>query len=329
MDFTKENIAGLTLTADKSDAIYFADDLPGFGIRLRSGGRRSWIVQYRAGGRQRRETLGDARRLTLKAARAAAEKRFAQIALGGDPQAGKAAARARAAVTVGPLVDRYLKVKQPVVRLNTFVADERYLRVYWSPLHALPMHTVERRLVAARLGHITTEHGVTAAARARQSLSAFFAWAIREGIAEANPVIGSNNPGAQLRARDRVLTDEELRAIWRACREDDFGRIVRLLMLTGARRDEIGGLRWSEIDVDRGILNIPGGERTKNHHPLNLVLPEAALSIVRSVPKRGRPRSAVRRGEGPFSAWSYSISLFGISNRKSRRAQADRGLAHP
>ena len=125
MEFTKETIAALTLPAGKSDVIHFDDALPGFGIRLRAGGKRVWIVQYRAAGRQRRETLADARRVDLKGARAAAKNRFAQVALGGDPQGKKEAARKRAAVTVGPAIIRYLASKKPKIRANTYVADNR------------------------------------------------------------------------------------------------------------------------------------------------------------------------------------------------------------
>ncbi|MCX7313380.1 MAG: tyrosine-type recombinase/integrase [Alphaproteobacteria bacterium] len=196
------------------------------------------------------------------------------------------------------------------MRANTYVADHRYMNGYWKPLRSLPIDTVNRRLVAARLNEIAADHGVTAAARARQSLSAFFGWAIREGLASENPVIGTNNPGASLKPRDRVLTEAELRAIWTACRDDDFGRIVRLLMLTAARRDEIGGLRWSEVDLDRGTLHIPG-DRTKNHHPLQLTLPPAAISILKSA-RRKEGRDLIFGGKGgSFSAWSYSTLTLG------------------
>jgi integrase len=85
---------------------------------------------------------------------------------------------------------------------------------------------------------------------------------------------------------------------------------VRLLTLTAARRDEIGGLRWSEIDLDAGLLNIPG-DRTKNHHPLLLTLPPAAVSILKSVPRREGRDLIFGGGDGPFSAWSYSTLTLG------------------
>jgi integrase len=304
MEFTKANIEALSLPHGKADAIFFADDLPGFGIRLRAGGGRAWVVQYRAAGRQRRVTIGDARKVNLKAARAEAEKRFAEITLGRDPQAEKEEAKSRAAVRVGPLVTKYLELKRPIVRRNTYVADERYLTSYWKPLHSLSVDAATRRVIASELNDIAAERGVTAAARARQSLSAFFTWLIREGMADANPVVGTNDPARGVEARDRVLSDAELRIVWKASGEGHFGAIVRLLALTGCRRDEIGGLRWSEIDLDKGLLTIPGS-RTKNHHAHLLTLPEAALSILRNIRRRDDREYLFGARGGPFSRWAW------------------------
>ena len=75
-----------------------------------------------------------------------------------------------------------------------------------------------------------------------------YSWAMKEGLCESNRSIATNDPAAGIPTRDRVLSDDEIRAIWTACRDDDFGRILKLLLLTGARRDEIGGLA---MDRDR------------------------------------------------------------------------------
>jgi len=69
---------------------------------------------------------------------------------------------------------------------------------------------------------------------------------MREGVTSTNPVVGTNDPADGIEPRDRVLAPEEVKTIWNQCRDDDFRRIVRLLLLTACRRDEIGGLRWSE-----------------------------------------------------------------------------------
>src|SRR5262249_58939539 len=109
---------------------------------------------------------------------------------------------------------------------------------------------VPRRDVAARLVAITREHGSIVAARARAALSTFFVWAMQMGMVENNPVIGTIQP-KNSKPRERTLSDEELAAIWRACKDDDYGRIVRLLGLLGARRAGIGGMAWWQRDHPR------------------------------------------------------------------------------
>jgi len=156
---------------------------------------------------------------------------------GDDPQARKAEARARAATTLGAVLATYLDLfAAQRLRPETLRETRRYLKVSWKPLHGLGLNHIDRRAVAARIPEIAPENGPIAANRARVALSAFFNWAMREGLSHTNPVIGTNR-AADERSRHRVLTDDELAAIWRACRDDDYGRIVRLLILTGQRRE--------------------------------------------------------------------------------------------
>lgn len=305
MIFTAETIATLTLPADKQDAIYFDDAMPGFGVRLRAGGKVVWIAQYRVDGRTKRQTLGDVRKVNLESARTAARKCFATVTLGGDPQASKAEAKARAALLLGRLFDEYLEVAEQELRPNSYVAVKRYLtKYYFKSLRRRPAHEVKRRDVAVAIGEITKKSGKTSAARARSALSAFYVWAIKEGLADENPVIGTADPSEGLESRDRVLANDEIRAIWNACEDDDFGRIVRLLFLTACRRDEIGGLSWNEIDLDGGMLNIPG-TRTKNHQPLDQPLPPLAVEILRSATQREGRALVFGGGARGFNAWSY------------------------
>jgi hypothetical protein len=111
-------------------------------------------------------------------------------------------------------------------------------------------------------------------------------------------------------ARTRLLDDGELAAIWRAAGSGQFDSIVRLLMLTGARREEIGGLRWSEIDLDRAVIVLPG-ERTKNSREHVVALSTDAISILKAQPRRldrgGAPRDLVfGHGMRGYSGWSKS-----------------------
>ena len=114
MKLTKATIARLKLPEGKTDVIFFDDDDPGFGLRIRAGGKRTWIVQYRVGRQQRRVTLGAVNALDPEKARKAARDRLAQVTLGGDPQRDRMEARASAATTFGSVVNRYLKVQGSV-----------------------------------------------------------------------------------------------------------------------------------------------------------------------------------------------------------------------
>src|SRR5262245_51453824 len=119
-----------------TDRIEWDPELPGFGIRTRST-KSVYIVQYRIGRQQRRESLGDVRRLTRTDARKIARQRFAQVELGVDPAAERAQARARS-LTLGIVIARYIDAKRDVLRSNTFKAAARYFGVHWKPLHERP-----------------------------------------------------------------------------------------------------------------------------------------------------------------------------------------------
>jgi integrase len=123
-------------------------------------------------------------------------------------------------------------------------------------------------------------------------------WAQQQGKAESNPVAFTEKREEQ--KRERVLSDDELRAIWNAAGEGDYGTIVKLLMLTGQRREEIGGLMWSEI-AD-GKINLPPN-RTKNGKAHFVPLAEAALALL---PKRTGRDHLFGRGDGAdgFAGWS-------------------------
>jgi integrase len=120
-------------------------------------------------------------------------------------------------------------------------------------------------------------------------------------LAEANPVVATINPAKGTTPRDRVLSDAEIALIWRACRDDDFGRITRLLILTGCRREEIGALQWGEIAGD--VVTISSA-RTKNHRAHTLPLPPVARGLL---PAPRASRQFVFGSHGPgFTAWAYS-----------------------
>lgn len=306
MDLTAK-VADLQLPLGKTDHIEWDDALKGFGYRMRAGAGgtvlRSWIAQYRRAGRTRRVLLGSAAVLTATKARAAAEKVLAAVTLGQDPQADRVDRRAKDKHSFRSVVDEYLKAKKANVRGRTLIEIERYLTGrYFKPLHAMPLDAIARKDIAARLVVITRESSSIVAASARDTLNAFFIWAMQMGMVEQNPVTGTIKPKGS-EGRSQVLTDAELAAIWRACEDDDHGRIVRLMVLAGARRQEIGGMRWSELDAERGTWTLPR-ERAKNKHAHTLLLPPAAWEIIHAVPRMAnRDHLFGARAERGFTAW--------------------------
>jgi hypothetical protein len=169
MKFTKTSVAALRVPAGKIDHFEWDDSTPGFGIRLR-GTRRTWIAQLRVHGRTRRLALGDVAQIELDAARTAAKRFFAESTLGKDPLTERAQARARAANTVGAIVEQYLATRESVARPNTRRHQVRYLRRFFAPLHSSPIDSVTRRDVAFELARLTEEHGKSSARHARSVL---------------------------------------------------------------------------------------------------------------------------------------------------------------
>jgi integrase len=283
MKLTRATIDTIQLPPGRRDMIVFDDTLPGFGLRIRAGGSRKWIVQYEAHGQQRRVTIGSTAIFDPDKAKKAARELLARVRLGQDPQANKIEEGEQSKLTLGAIIDRYLVERGSKLRPTSLRNTRRYLLQHWKPLHRMPIHKIERRNIAALLGG----DAPVAAARARSTLSALFVWAIQEGLTDTNPTIGTRRPDEGAKPRERVLKDEELAAIWRACDDAyDYGRIVKLLFLCAARRQEVGGMCWSELDHESGTWTIPG-ERTKNRRMHVLPLPALAWSIIDTVPHRG------------------------------------------
>ena len=132
-------------------------------------------------------------------------------------------------------------------------------------------------------------------------MSAMFTWGMKEGLVLTNPVINTNKRSE--RPRDRVLNYAELRSVWNALEDDQYGTIVKLLMLTGQRLNEIAGLRWSEVHFDRNLISLPGA-RTKNGRPHNIPMSTTVHALLKAQPRREGRDLIFGRREGPFSGFS-------------------------
>jgi integrase len=307
--FTKAAVAAVTLPSGKDDQIAWDLNLPTCGVRMRRGRNgitKTYIIQPTG---KPKITIGDVNKYTPEAAEKIARQLLAKIALGGDPNAEKKKAklaRWAVALTFGSVADRYCAARKWAPR--TLEQAELYLGKRAAVLRPRPLSAIQRADAAAWLQELSQDHGPMAAKSARTFASSMFAWAVKEGLCEHNPIINTNNPALGAMPRERVLSDAELKAIFGALLADDFGNIVRLLAYTGMRREEVGGLKYSsEIDLDTGALHIPA-ERIKNRRALTLTLSAPVLEILRAVPRHDGPCFFGDPAHG-FNSWSHHKRL--------------------
>jgi integrase len=307
MKLTKAAISRFKIPAGKSEHIEFDDDMAGFGLRVRAGGKvehRTFIAQYKIGAKHRRITLGNVDKVELEDARKRAKKIFGKVANGEDPANEKAEARKTASHTFDATITKYLEARIGAMKPRSYAETKRHLETQWKPLHGLALGSIGRANVAAEAGKIAKHSGPVAANRARASLSAFYRWAIGEGLCEENPVTGTNKQ-EESGPRERSLSDKEAATVWLAAPDTDYGRIVRLILLTGCRRTELGSLRWSEIDKEARTLTLPP-ERTKNGQAHVVPLSDPALAVLKAVTRREGRDLVFGSGEAGYSGWSKS-----------------------
>jgi integrase len=303
MRLTDVSVAALKVPHGKSEIIAFDDALAGFGVRIRSGGSKRFIYQYKLNGTNRRVTFKEP---NVKRARAAAQILAAKVTLGSDPALEKESAHDAAGDTFKRCLDRYLARPQGRRRERTLQEIHRHLERNLAPLHRLHIKTIDRRRIADELARLTVENGAVQSNRTRSSLSAFLNWCVGEGYIDVN-VAAATNKHEEI-ARSRVLSDAELRRVWNALPErGDYRDLIRLLILTGARLREISELRWSEVDLDKVTVTLPAA-RTKNHREHVIPLSAPALEIL-----KGRARG---EREFVFGAGGRGFSGFSKAKRQ-------------
>jgi integrase len=306
MRLTAATIRNLVLPSGKVDYIFFDSDLPGFGLRVRSTGGKTWMVQYAVHGRTRRMALGTPAMLDPGKAREAAKDLLAKARLGQDPAGAKAELRAAAAMTFGSILPRYLERQRARLKPRSLLEVDRHLSSHLRTFHYRPIESIDRRSIAIRLAEIGEASGPAAANRVRASLSAFLTWCAKEGLTETNACTFTNK-APENGARERVLSDSELAAIWTAADTGEYGAIIRLLMLLGCRRAEVGDLRRSEVDLEAGTITLAPA-RTKNKREHVIPLSPAAIEILAAQPHRfnvdGSPRDLIFGCSVGFMEWS-------------------------
>ena len=260
-------------------------------------GRKTWVLQYRdAGGRTRRHPIGQASAIDPAAARKLAGDLLRRVAGGANPSVERR--QARKAATVGDIFEAYLTHAEKEQRHSSFDQTRRNLRKYAARLHREAVTDIDRAAVSRLHQFLGTEVGRVQANRVLASLSAAWVWALRTGL------VGGDNPAAYVpkfseKPRDRVLAPDELRLIWRCtASEGSYNRIVRTLLLTACRRQEIGGMRWGEIEGD--VLVVPAA-RMKRGRPHEVPLTPLALA---QLPERRGDACVFSSGDVGFEGWS-------------------------
>jgi integrase len=281
--------------------------MPGLYLVVQPSGAKSWAVRYRHQGQPRKHTIGSFPTVDLKTARLLGGKALRAAAEGRDPGREKMQSRVAKADSIDHVVAEFLD--RHVRRSNrprTAQETERLLR-----LHVLPrwrgrsVHEITRRDVLDVLDRVVDGGAPIAANRALAAVRKLFNWCVARDILSASPCAGVKPPTAE-RSRDRVLSDDELRLVWQAADQVGwpFGPLVQLLALTGQRREEVGRIQWSEIDIEKRLWVLPAG-RVKNNQPHQVPLSDGALAILKSVPRiAGSPFVFTTNGTAPSSAYS-------------------------
>jgi integrase len=321
----RSNLTQLAVERIKAPAegamTYWDKTLPGFGVRVSARGRKTWIATYRVNGKAVMQTLGttatvpkladarEAARAAMVKAKAGVhpvEQRRAEAAAAEADRAAKEAQAHEAEAGQFELVaERFLaegwrwrnKRQQPWA--PNYAAEVRRIiehdvLPHWRgrPIRSLTKHDVNELLDAKAKTRERTRKGTEGGAavqanRVLTRLRTLFAWATSQDLIDADPSAGVLPRGAE-RARDRVLSDDEIVLFWRGCEQAGwpFSAIFRLLLLTAQREGEISGMRWPELDLEAGTWTLPRG-RTKSDRGHVVHLSALAVEIIDALPRLG------------------------------------------
>ncbi|WP_234050428.1 MULTISPECIES: site-specific integrase [unclassified Xanthobacter] len=330
------------LTVKGIEALKPADDrreipdglMPGLYLIVQPSGVMSWAIRYRHNGKPKKHTLGGYPAIKLADARALAGQALTAVAEGHDPSADKKQAKRDAATAIkddiASVVQAFLeRYAEPRLRDSSYSQTKRYLEkeavVAWK---GRSIKSITRRDVIELLDATVDRGAAISANRLLAALRRFFNWCVERGIVDASPVAGLKAPTAE-QSRDRVLSDGELALVWKAADGFGwlFGRFVHILILTGQRRDEVAGMRWSELDLTNAIWTIPA-ERTKNGIAHVVPLSSEAVAILSGLPRKkdgntDSPFVFTTTGKTPISGFSKAKVALDKAISKLMRQEAE------
>jgi len=267
-------------------------------LRCSYGTAKTWVYFYRLHGKLRRLSLGRFPAMSLDEAREAWRAARLAVSKGESP----AHVKPTTADTFVAVAKEWLKRDQAQ---NRSVAEvRRVIEHDVTPLWGERLIAgITRRDALELIDGIVDRGATTMARRLHSHLHRLFRWSVGRGIIETNPMADLPKPGQAVK-RDRVLTDAELAAVWKAAEKTPwpFGPAIQLLVLTGARRDEVGSLRWDEIHSDE--IRLPAS-RSKSGEARVIPLSTAAVKLIESLPHHGEHVFTTTNGNGnAVSGWS-------------------------
>jgi integrase len=274
----------------KGRIIHWDALVPGFGLRITDKGARSWIAMYRVNGKSVMQTLGTVSAIPkVDDARQRAREAIMTARTGVNPVEVRRAEQVGLQTTFKLVSDRYLRE-----HVSHHVGDawgretrrllERDVTPWWG---SRPIHEITKTDVNELLDRKAGSGARIQANRIQAMLSSLFNWAVAEGIVDSSPVTGVRHRGKEV-SRDRVLDDDELVRFWGACDAMGlpFGPLFQLLLLTAQRRDEVGGMRRSELNLEKRTWTVPA-RRTKNRKPHTVHLSDLTIEIIERLPQIG------------------------------------------
>lgn len=298
MKLTLNRIDSLKCQKGKRDMLIFDNEQRGLGVRVTATGGKTYLAQYNWHGQKRRIPLGSCSALSLAKARDAVRAIMGDVAKGIDPASERKKAKLHEAFTLAALLSDWQALHLASKRPSYAGEAVRAVRSAFPRYVDRPAADLNRSAVVKTFDAMTRKGSAAMAAATRRYGRAVYSWAVKRGTLAANPFDAL--PVTPVLKRDRVLGDDELAAIWRATDgPGPFNGIVRFLILTGQRRDEVSGMEWAELSAD--TWTIPAS-RAKNGTTHIVPINAPARDFLRSV---SRFSELVFPGlRGPFNGWS-------------------------